>query len=137
MKKRISIRKKRKGEGTSPYWNWIVNHQRENESDGASEHSLWEPTTANPDQLEESCALWHEADSQKEQRFNQNQKLKRTLSSVLSKLTESDRELVTLMSQEFYTIRELAEKLGVSKGFVQSRLEKIRQLSVQTTKRGI
>jgi RNA polymerase sigma factor (sigma-70 family) len=135
MKNRISVRKKRKGEGTSPYWNWVVNHQSDTE--GINEHPLWEPITANPDQLEESCSLWHEEDSHKEQRFNQNQKLKRTLSSVLSKLTDSDRELVTLMSQEFYTIRELAEKLGVSKGFIQSRLEKIRQLSVQNLKRGI
>lgn len=123
MKKKIRERDITRAEqsDTSPYWHWVRDHQPRDE-----EGRIIEPVEANPDELSEEDALWFQPDNKQDYKIRK-QKLKRTLDSALLKMTETDREIVTLMSQGFLSNRQLAERMGVSKSFINNRINQIRK----------
>jgi DNA-directed RNA polymerase specialized sigma subunit len=132
MKKKLRERDVTKYEKKfgSPYWYWISKNSR-----SESEYTK-EPLEANPDKLSEDDSLWSVSEKYKTD-ISKKQKLKSALNNALRSLTKTDKEIVILMSQKFHTERELAEKLGVSRGFIQHRIRKIRSLSIQNLKNGL
>ena len=112
MKKHIRIRpitceEKRNG---SPYWTWISNRHRTNES------MTWfteldEPAEANLDVLSEDKTLWKEDEEVEYQETQKRKKLKSALRRALNKLTNTDRDIVTIMSHGCHNISVIAEML--------------------------
>jgi DNA-directed RNA polymerase specialized sigma24 family protein len=132
MKKHIRMRpataeEKRSG---SPYWTWLKN--RGSFEDGI----VLEPPEANPDVLSDENAIWKVDHEEEEMETQKTKKLKSALRRALDKLTNTDREIVTIMSHGCHNISKIAEKIGMSRGFVRHRLQKIQALSAKMLDRG-
>jgi len=125
MKKNIRIRnvtsnEKRVG---SPYWAYVFG------SSYNEEYEITEPVEANPDMLSEEKSLYHVDEDLEYFNSQRKKKLRSVLRRVLNKLTKTDRDIVTLMSQGFHNFSKIAEKIGMSRGFVEYRVRKIQELS--------
>jgi DNA-directed RNA polymerase specialized sigma24 family protein len=132
MKKHIRVRpataeEKRSG---SPYWTWIENIPQNKDSEFS------EPAEANPDVLSDESAIWKVYVDEEEIGTQKKKKLKSALRRALDKLTNTDREIVTIMSHGCHNISKIAEKIGMSRGFVRHRLQKIQALSAKMLDRG-
>jgi len=135
MHKKTQVQKIKKhgGINSGPYWDWVYNHCPV-DSDGEYK----EPSTANPDVLSEDNSLWYDRTKDLDEvvETRKQKLLKKILKDTVNNMTGIDREIVTLMSQRFHTLREIAEITGVSKSFIHKRLNEIRRRCGQTLKNG-
>lgn len=132
MKKRINIRPATKSErgGSSPYWQWVTNHSVPNEHGEYPEYA-----EANPDVLNDENLLWKLSETEEED-TTKRKKFRSALRRALNKLTNTDREIVIVMSQGCLNISKIAEKIGMSRGFVRHRIQKIQELSAKMLELG-
>jgi DNA-directed RNA polymerase specialized sigma subunit len=129
MKKHLRVRNTTGYEKSvgSPYWAYLLKSSYD-------EDEIQEPAIANPDVLDEDKSIWHVDEELEYFNFQRKKKLQSVLRRVLNKLTKTDKDIVTLMSQGCHNFSKIAEKIGMSRGFVEYRVKKIQELSSKMMK---
>lgn len=98
----------------SPYRNWL-----ERRGDYKQEHDANEPPQANPDSLSEENSIYYQAPCE-DPRLEIIQAVEQTL-------TEKQRQILRMCGNEGRTIESTAHILGISRGAVQTTLDRIRE----------
>lgn len=102
------------GTEASPYREWL-----DNRGDYNQEHEAAEPAEANPDVLPESAGLYHQAETDDDRMDFVN--------AVIATLTDKQKEILRLCGNEGRTIENTAAILNISRGAVQTTLNRIRK----------
>lgn len=101
----------------SPYWDWVMKHQKRGLSD---DHDLWEPVGANPDQSTEQMFNQRDGDNFKE--YILNNSLAKKIEAIC---TQREKDVIKLL-QKGYNQTEVAHKLRVPIGSINTLVSRIR-----------
>lgn len=118
--------KRGRGEGGSAYWNWVKNHQRHEQLD---DHDVWEPVEANPDQS--SYLMFEQRDGDSFKEYTLNNSLAKKIESIC---TQREKDVIKLL-QKGYNQTEIAHKLRVPIGSINTLVSRIRYKAVNVVYR--
>jgi len=108
----------------SAYWEWIYNHQRQDSNHGEGGIELWEPIEANPDRAKKSLFKQRDYDDQKRDIINAS-----LVKEILKTSTQREKDVIKLL-QKGYNQSEIAHKLKISIGSVNTLVARVRNKAV-------